>query len=271
MWHYRAALIGLWLPSAAIAQTPQPPIALHANYQTFAAGLPIAEVQAGFSFEPRTYQMNLGFHTTGVIGLFVRGHQLDHVYGAWDGHKAVPTRFLGKGVWHGEDRLADIAYQQGRPIIRGLLPPNVDEREPVPEAQQANTIDTVSALAELIHAVDQTGRCETTVHTYDGRLAAEVVAHTAGEEVLIPTTRSTFAGKALRCDFVGHMVAGFRLGDNRERDAKPVHGSAWLASVEAGGPPVPVRMTFETRWFGDATMYLTGVGPGAEITVAGGN
>jgi hypothetical protein len=50
-----------------------------------------------------------------------------------------------------------------------------------------------------------------------------------------------------------------------------MHGSAWLAPVVAGGLRLPVRMAFETRWFGEATMYLTDIGPGADVKVARGN
>ena len=41
---------------------------------------------------------------------------------------------------------------------------------------QANTMDTLSALAELIRMVDATGRCEATAHTYDGRRAVAIEA-----------------------------------------------------------------------------------------------
>jgi hypothetical protein len=109
------------------------------------------------------------------------------------------------------------------------------------------------------------------VRTYDGRRTVEIEAHTVGDEVLEPTNRSSFSGKTLRCDFSGRMLAGFLFGDDRERDSKPMHGSAWLAPVAAGGTPLPVRMTFQTRWFGDATMYLTGIGPGADLQIAKGN
>jgi hypothetical protein len=67
------------------------------------------------------------------------------------------------------------------------------------------------------------------------------------------------------------MLAGFKFDDDRARDGKPMHGSAWLAPVVAGSSPLPVRMTFETRWFGDAVMYLTGIGPGTGLKIAGGN
>jgi hypothetical protein len=230
------------------------------HYETYAAGIPVAQVESGFRLGPRTYQMTLGYHTTGLVGFLFRGHQLDQVDGAWRGQLAAPSLFVGKGEWRGVNRLAEIAYRQGSPVIRALVPPNTDEREPVPEALQAGSIDTLSALAELIHVVAETGRCETAVRTYDGRRAVEIEAHTVGEEMLEATSRSSFAGKALRCDFSGRMLSGFKFGDDRERDGRSMHGSAWLAPVVAGGPSLPVRMTFETRWFGDAVMYLTGVG-----------
>lgn len=215
--------------------------------------------------------MNLGYRTSGVAALFVSGHQVASVSGFWSGERAVPDHFVGKGRWRGEDRAAEVDYSLGKPTIRQLVPPNADEREPVPESLQANSIDTLSALAQLIHIVKDTGRCETTVRTYDGRRAVEIEARTVGEEALEPTPRSSFAGKALRCDFSGRLLAGFKFGDDRARDRKPMHGSAWLAPVIAGAPPVPVRMAFETRWFGDANMYLTGMGPGSVPRVAQGS
>jgi hypothetical protein len=228
----------------------------------------VADVESSFSFGPWNYQMNLGYHTTGVVGFFFGGHQYDRVSGSWQGGVAAPSEFVGQGRWRGVDRLAEIAYQHGKPMIRQLLPPNADEREVVPDSLQDHSIDTLSALAELIHVVAQTGRCETAVRTYDGRRVVEIEAHTAGEETLAANDRSSFAGKALRCDFSGRMLAGFKFGDDRERNGKPIHGSAWLAPVAAGGPALPVRMAFETRWFGNATMYLTGVGPGVDQKVA---
>lgn len=278
-----AGFLGFLLPCVAFAQAPpvrtpptqptptQPTLALHANYETYAAGIHVAEVETGFSFGPWDYQMSLGYRTTGMVGFFFRGHQFDRVTGAWQGRQAEPSEFIGQGEWRGVPRLAEIGYHQGKPVIRQLVPPNADEREPVPDALQANTIDTLSALAQLIHVVAETGRCETTVRTYDGRRAVEIDAHTVGEEVLEASSRSSFAGKTLRCDFSGRMLSGFKFGDDRERDTKPMHGSAWLAPVVAGGSPLPVRMAFETRWFGDAIMYLTGIGPGSGLQVVRGN
>jgi hypothetical protein len=265
---FGAGMIGLLLPSTGLAQPATP---LHASYDTYAAGLRVAAVDSGFTVGPKSYEMSLSYQTTGMAGLFLSGHQSDHVSGTFLGRQVVPWRFLGQGHWHGADRIADIEYQQGRPVIRQLEPSNQSEREPVPDSLQASSIDTLSALIQLVRTVAETGRCEANVRTYDGRRAVALEAHTVGDEMLEPTGRSVFSGKALHCEFSGRMLAGFKFDDDRARDGRPMHGSAWMAPVVPGGPPLPVRMSFETKWFGDATMYLTRVGPGADLKVARGN
>jgi len=235
---------------------------VHASYDTFAVGLHVADVQAGFGLGPWSYQMQLVYRTTGLVGWFYQGHQVNTVRGSWEDDTPAPAQFFGDGVWRGHHRITLIDYARGQPLVRDLQPPNEAERQPVPPDLQANTIDTLSALAELMRHVAATGRCETTVHTYDGRRVTEVAARTMGMETLEPTSRSVFSGPALRCDFVGRMLAGFLLSDADEAHRQPLHGSAWMATAVPGAPPVPVRMVFETNWFGDATMYLTHAGQG---------
>ena len=244
-----------------------PPIAaddgdVHAEFATYAAGLHIADVEAGFGLGPWSYQVQLAFQTTGLVGFFLRGHQWTTVTGSWDDAQPAPHEFYGDGEWHGLHRITLIDYDQGVPEIRTLVPPDETERQKVPPALQVKTVDTLSAVAELMRNVGASGRCETTVRTYDGRRVTEVAAHTVGTEILAPTDRSMFSGKTLRCDFEGRMLAGFLIGDTDEAHRRPLHGSAWLAQVVPGAAPMPVRMTFETRWFGDATMYLTKAAPG---------
>jgi hypothetical protein len=235
---------------------------VHATYHTYAAGLYVANVKAGFGLGPWSYQVQIAYHTTGLVGFFYRGHQMNTVTGSWDSAQPAPREFFGDGEWRGLHRITLIDYDRGLPLIRSLVPPNETERQKVPPDLQANTVDTLSALAELMRNVASSGRCETTVHTYDGRRVTEIAARTVGTETLAATDRSTFSGRALRCDFEGRMLAGFLLGDSDEAHRRPLHGSAWLAEVVPGTVPMPVRMNFETRWFGDATMYLTKAGQG---------
>ena len=200
----------------------------------------------------------------------MHGHQDDVVSGGWAGTMPRPSRFVGIGRWRGEDRVARIDYQHGMPVVRELQPSNEEEREPVPVTLQQNTIDAVSALAQLLRTVEKTGRCDGAVRTYDGRRAVDVQATTVGPEMLEPTSRSVFTGRALRCNFTGHLVAGFKLDEDHAKAARPLTGSAWLAPLREGEAPLPVRIVFQTRWMGDMTMYLSGFGDGDTVDLARG-
>ena len=111
-------------------------------------------------------------------------------------------------------------------------------------------------MAQLVRQVNATGRCEGRSRTYDGRRLAELTARTAGREVLEQTSRSSFAGPALRCDFEGRQLAGFRLDADRTAAQRPRRGTAWFAATTPGGPMIPVRIQFETDLIGNLTMYL---------------
>lgn len=234
---------------------------IHAVYRAYAAGLHVADIEAGFGFGPWSYQVRLAYRTVGLAGIFYSGHQLSSVTGSWTDNHSAPQEYVGEGIWRGLHRSTQIDYNQGRPRVRGLVPPNEIERQVVPADMQANTMDLLSALAELMRRVAASGRCDVTVHTYDGRRATEAASHTVGTETLAPTDRSMFSGAALRCDFEERMLAGFLEGDDATQ-RRPLHGSVWLARIMPGAVTLPVRLTLETRWFGDATLYLTDAGMG---------
>ncbi len=249
-------LMGLLLliPAPAPAQDAAD---LHASYNLYAAGFHVAEVEVAFGVGLRDYEVRVAYHTTGVVSLFHHGHQLNTVVGTWDADRPQPRQFQSVGVWQGEDKVTLMDYLHGQPLVRRLIPPQDKEREPVPLSLQQNSVDSLSALALMIRRVADTRRCDASVHTFDGNRASEITARTVGEEILTPSSRSIFSGKTLRCDFLGHMLAGFLYADNSAFDRRPLHGSAWLAEVVPSEPPVPVQMQFETHWFGEATMYLT--------------
>jgi len=253
------------VPGAALAQAP---LSARLSYGSYAAGLHVAEVDAKVGLGQNDYQITVSYHTTGLTSVFVNGRQDDVVTGSWNGSVPRPARFVGIGRWRGEDRIARIEYDRGAPVVRELKPSNDEEREPVPLALQQNTIDGVSALAQLLRTVDRTGRCDGAIRTYDGRRAVEIKAVTAGFEMLEPTSRSVYAGKALRCNFTGRLIAGFKVDEDREKAARPLNGSAWLAPLQTGQAPLPVRIAFQARWMGDMTMYLTGFGDAAAMDVA---
>ena len=245
-------------PATVQAESETP---VRVSYAAYAAGLQIAAVDAAFQLRPETYRVELALRTTGVVGWLIRTQTLTTVDGNWRANRPAPLQFLSQGEMRGQPRLSLIDYRQGQPLVRQLIPPNETEREPVPPELQANSVDSLSAMADLVQVVRRTGGCEGTTRVFDGRRASDVTVRTVGEEIVPPSTRSVFTGPALRCDFVGQMVAGFWLDADRNAGQKPMKGSAWLANslpgAPSGGTKLPVRITFESRWLGDVTLYLT--------------
>ncbi len=261
-------LVGLSCFAPASAQTL--PDRLSARYEAYAVGVPVAELRSGFALGLRNYRIEIAYETSGLIGALFRGHQTTTVQGLWDGDRPEPVRFVGDGYWRGQWRQTVIDYQRGQPMVRSLIPSNDDEREPVPPELQTRSIDTLSAVALLMRRVARTGRCEAEATTFDGRRAVDVVARTVAREELQPSARSSFAGPALRCDFEGRLLAGFLRDADQAELRRPQHGSAWFAQAVPGESPIPVRISFETRWLGPATMYLTEAGRASGDVVGSG-
>ncbi len=174
----------------------------------------------------------------------------------------MPERYTSVGRLRGEPRQTELDYVgDDDPQIRVLIPATEPKRDPVPPAQQAGTIDTLSAMAMLVHAVNTTGRCDGRVTAFDGRRLIAFSSRTAGTQDLPPTGRSTFAGPTLRCDIVSQQLAGFKHDADYARLQHPQPGNAWFAHLSPDGPLVLVRAVFPTTFFGPTTLYLQ---PGGE-------
>ena len=238
------------MPAAAQAETAA------AHYLAYAGGLNVIAMEAQFDVAPGAYRLQIDYRTTGTFGLFVHSDQMTTVTGGFVAGRAVPQRLVSNGVLRGVPRKTEIDYRNGEPEVRNMVPPNDKERETVPESDRKGTIDTLSAIAQVMEQVARTGRCEGDVRTFDGRRLADLRAWTIGTEVIPRSSISNFAGPALHCEFEGRQLGGFMLDEDRQKLQQPQRGSAWFAAVRPGGPALPVRISFHTRWFGDATMYL---------------
>ena len=249
-----AALAG---PAAAQpAPTQTGPVQL--TYAAYFGGINVADMQANLALSPQTYRVQLSFQVVGAASALFRSHGISTADGRFLGDRAVPRQLVSTGQTNGKPRETQIQWTGDQPTVVKMQPPIEPEREPVPAAEQAHTIDSLSAIAVLLHRVWNTGRCESGARTFDGRWTSEIAVRTVGEEPLEQTTRSSYNGTALRCDIEGHQLAGFWRDKDEAAMHKPHHASVWFARVAPGQPMVPVRIAVETRGFGEATMYLTG-------------
>jgi hypothetical protein len=255
------------LAPQALAQDASPE---RLRFAVYAAGLNVLDIVSDVTLGPQNYRIDLNFHTAGMFGALFHSDINSFVQGVWNGAMPQPIRFASWGMVRGEPRETIIDYHADQPVLTKLEPLHEQDRDPVPSAMQRNTVDTLSAMAMLVRAVATTGKCEGELTTFDGRRVLRITAHTAGLETLQSEGRSSFSGPALRCDFDGLQTAGFQH-DESEAELHRIHRStAWLAKVSPEQPALPVRVMFETSYFGHAIAYLTTATPKPPGALASG-
>lgn len=130
------------------------------HYELHAAGIDVAAVDVTLRVGPRSYEVAVETRTNGLAGLFIGGHRTETVRGTWRDGRANPERYTLASNWRGIEKWTEIEYEQGRPVIRRLLPAVEPEREPVAAATRQGSVDMLSALAQMVHNVAMTGRCD---------------------------------------------------------------------------------------------------------------
>jgi Protein of unknown function (DUF3108) len=231
------------------------------HYGLYVLGVPVADAVLNLSQTASNYRIDLRFHTTGLASVVADDRMDTRTRGVFDADGPKPLEYDSSGKMRGQDRIVGLAWRDGAPLVTALSPLNAAEREDVPPALRAYTIDPLSSIMLLLRQAAVTGRCEGTARTYDGRRLQLFQARTAGEEELPSTRHSTYAGQSLRCDFTDRTLAGFRLGAGREDDQRVHHGTIWLSQVLPGTQRLPVRASVETRWLGNAMIYLLSATP----------
>ena len=229
------------------------------HYVAYAVGLPAADVEMTLEPADQSYRIAFAVRTLGLADMVAHARIRSEATGLWAprnyGRDTLPDHYEAHGELRGTSRDTVIDFKDDSPVVKVVTVEEGKSREPIPPELRARTTDGISAIAGLLHHAERTGRCDDTVRTFDGRRLGETALRTVGTETLEPTDRSSFSGPALRCDFTGRLLAGFIVGENRARAARPLHGSVWVASVD--GHLIPVRMSFETHGFGDAVAYLS--------------
>jgi hypothetical protein len=229
---------------------------VEAEYAVYALGIQVMEVRAYFDTNERGYAMQFNSRLRGPPSVVLgEARQATTVTGMWTASGVQPIRYDASGVWRGDPRRTTVEWNGPQPAIRALVPPNEAEREEVPAAQQRGTIDSLSAIVLLARQVQREGRCEASGNLYDGRRLTTISARTEGSEA-VPASRGEWSGRALRCAFEGRLIGGFRREDNGPDARRPTTGTAWIAEVVPGAPPLPVRIETQTRMLGTLSAHL---------------
>ncbi len=228
---------------------------IHLTYTIYALGFRAMVMEAKVDFDGDRYQVAMSDHTVGFVSAFVTNHVASEAVGTLTGDVLHPLHFQSAGYSRGADRRTVIDYEGDRPEV-SVLSPVEARRDKVPAADTVGSVDSLSAVAGLLQKIAVSGHCDSTLRIFDGARLTEIVAKTAGQVMLPKVARSPYAGAALQCDFTTQELAGFLHDDNYAKSHEPQHGTAWVAPVVLGSPPVPIRVQFTTTEHGPVSIYL---------------
>ena len=262
---FRPALVAAAAFALSALSPPARAEAVLARYDVRAGGVNVMRVEVLFDLSGPRYRVQTKARPVGVGATSSGGgEQVSATEGSWRGADPVPRRHSSEGAWRGGRRAVQLDYAPpsgGAPLLRVLEPPLEPEREPVPEALKRNTVDGLSAVAKLLRTVAQTGRCEGEAPVFDGRRRSDFRAWTESMDDL-PRGNGAFAGPALRCAFLGKLVAGRHAEQERENAGRPPQPVvAWVARPLPDRAAVPVLIEMPTRWFGTIRVVLASVEP----------
>jgi hypothetical protein len=250
---YRRAmrlLLALLLLAAAPAQAE----AWRATYAITVAGAVVMEAEVAFDLGGATYRVEARTRTRGLASLLVRGESLTLSEGSWQGGQARPRVYETQGHWRGTARRARLEYgADGEPQVLVMEPAQDMARSPLPAGPRAGTLDNLSALAQLVRHVRDTGRCDTGATGFDGRRL------TRFEVTRDPVVPAADRG-LLRCVIESQPLAGYAL--DRPEAANPTHVHAVFGVLRPDTLVLPVRVEIASRWWGRIEATLMSVSRG---------
>ena len=231
------------------------PAVIRLEYAVYGHGFHVLNVEADLRLTAAGYSIVLRDHSVGLIGLMMRTNVTSTATGRFVADGVQPLHFESIGFSRGARRSTVLDYVDMNPVVR-LLTPSEPNRDPVDIRDARGSIDTLSAMADMVHAVQRNGRCDGSALIFDGLRLTQASARTAGEQTVPPDPRSPYGGAALRCNFTSIETGGFLHDDDEAKMRLPQHGSAWVKPILADAPALPVRVTFQNPKLGVVTMFL---------------
>jgi len=253
---------GAWLATAVSAAVPalglvafpaaaaEPgPLVLH--YEAFAAGLPVVMFDFRLDESGSAYTVDGHIRTVGLLGLFYRVELRAQSQGERAGEAMRPHVHEQVLTTQGKDRVARLEYP-GDGTVTAHLVPAEDSGRPQPTPQQTvDTLDPLSTILAIGHALAGAERCAGRFPVFDGRRRYDIVL--TDDDVRGARTKDG----ALRCRAQAIKIAGFSF--DQDYQPRTNNGHVWLASPRPGAPALPVRIDFDGSW-GLVEVRMTKVG-----------
>ncbi|MCP1229486.1 DUF3108 domain-containing protein [Acetobacter indonesiensis] len=238
--------------SEAAEQTPQTEV----KYLVFVHGLHVMDIQATYRLDDTQYGVGAHVKTAGLFGMFMKTDLTLQARGRFAGGKIEPESFETAGWSRKRTRHAIIHYQDSTPQV-ALMDPVETDREPVTDEERKGAVDTLAMLMGLLHDVRSTQSCRGQEKVFDGLRLTTLSFQSAGEQKIPSGGPLDWGEAALRCNFVGQQIKGFKFSSEKSKLRNPQPGRAWFEKIGTMGL-VAVRIELDHPKLGHITVLLDG-------------
>lgn len=240
----------------AFAEAPQSAVSeiqatvMDLKYEVYAGGMLGLTVDMEIALSETHYRSDFEAEIDGPYDWFMDFKLRSKVEGLRDDSAVRPAHFITESFKKKKlKRRVEITYLEGGGLETSVEPtPDEDDRDDIPERLRIGTFDPLSAVLMLTQAVALQGNCEAVVPVFDGRRRFDLTAEDLGPAQIDANRYQVYDGKARHCLVKFERVTGFKKGEMGVESSYPDNISVFLASVEPGLPPVPVRMEMDHEY-----------------------
>ncbi len=161
-----------------------------------------------------------------------------------------PEDYLATAQWGIHIRRTALTYTAGGLHVTLEPPGDNEEREPVPAALMADSLDPVSAVLALLTETANGRGCPPRLPVFDGRRRFDLLTETQADAVIPPSRYSVYAGPVTVCRLHFRSLAGgwrdgerARFWQTEQPGAERPPFDLELARLHDDAPPMPVSVT----------------------------
>jgi hypothetical protein len=238
-------------PASAAAHPPGLSLAYDVYYLAFR----ILAVESTTFVAPDGYRTNTFMQTTGFLGALFPWEARSSAFGSIVGAQLVPGQYELRSVFRGKPIAVDLRYGEDGEVSERIEGVDFAEgrRVPVPEDEQSNTLDPLTAAISLSHELERTGKCAGIRRVYDGVRRYDLHYEDLGTADLEKSDEG-YGGPTRLCKASVQPIGGFITAGEGAGEA-PQAILAWLAPPMPGAAPVPLRLDMSSSR-GTLSAYL---------------
>ena len=235
------------------------------SYDVYAGGLKAMRADLTVDLAEEDYRLQLDAYFQGFIAKFFSLDMTVVAEGVLGDGGLQPRDYDMHSIWQKDkERRIQISFEGGRVREMSFVPEDRrPKRDAVKPRERNGALDPITALLWPIETLLQEEGCVGSTKVFDGRKLFALRLEDGGSKPLRASDYSVFGGEAQVCRLFIEQTAGPKKEKSKGRIPEVIE--VYLAPLQEGGPPLPVRLEANNR-LGKIVLHLSAVEGGFQAS-----